>query len=331
MEQDLRSLQEHCKQMNFTQEEIEKLYEPLNYAIEKAKILKKLRKILIFLSIVLTLYALSYFEFFAWNYSAIGRIILIKILPLWNWKNLKNERCLIYNDYFYTPNTGTANENIYSNYLTDCTFCEAIEKVPAVDLRDENTETEYLKNSHHVDSSNFEFTSRLIQEKYLNLDIPVILTDDENQIGQHWPKFREIQNLTKFFNVFSNFYDEEFLSSRPCYLKSNVLKNEETVEEIFSKIHDQNFASFFAHFQNCDFETSVKKFRKFAPRPKFLVDDLSPVQYSWVLMSKNYNVSKFKKIQLRDKITVIGQVLGWNIFRLVALKNCAEEDRKSVV
>lgn len=122
-------------QINFNQidKELEIIFNNLDKLklkkIDEKKILnllqKKLRlyfwlKIFLILLIFLILIGLFYYiTFLNWNLSAIGRIFLIKILPLWNWKNFYNQKCLIkWND-----NTLPRQKSFQLNQ-DDCAVCE---------------------------------------------------------------------------------------------------------------------------------------------------------------------------------------------------------------
>jgi hypothetical protein len=80
------------KLKNLSEKEIENVLKPLKtfFWIEW---LKKLSKVfLVIASICLAIY---YVDTLNWYFCAIGRIFLIKILPLWDWRYLGNSKCLI--------------------------------------------------------------------------------------------------------------------------------------------------------------------------------------------------------------------------------------------
>lgn len=282
MDIELKALLQSCKENNMSNEEIQKLFQPLIKPINKAIFIKRIKQILLVIFLITILYGLTYIESVSWHLSAIGRIAMIKILPFWDWRYLKNEKCLITN-----PLRNYQMEDIKN---IDCSFCESINKIFITDTNDPD----------------------IIQELYLEIDVPVILT---NSIDS-WPNVDNNEDLIDLLQ------DRNYSRYYPCMLSSNVYTGNGDLNKALGRL--KNFEKYFMHFQNCDFQ-SVKQFRKFAPRPAFLKRELSPVQYSWVLLSKNYNVRKYKKINLVDRVTVVYQVLGSNLFKLKPIKDCSED------
>ncbi|EFA05643.1 uncharacterized protein LOC103313479 [Tribolium castaneum] len=270
---EITDLYKSLKDNNYTDDEIRKIFAPL-----APKTPNKLSTALILTSLatLALLYFATYFETISWHLSALGRIFLIKLLPLWDWTSLKNEKCLI-----WKPSTTTTPE--ITNF--NCALCESIQ---VVDVYDEISQ-ETLKN------------------RYLDVDVPVI-------IRQSWPKMADFfETLVKTAAI---------ADSHPCSLATNIYNGVTSVKNLVSKT--QLFDRFFLHFQNCEFG-AVKQFRGFTPRPAFLPPELSPVQYNWLLWSRDYNMSQFKAIGLVDKVAVVGQIAGANFIRLVPRGNCEGE------
>lgn len=119
MDTELKSFYEYCRQVGFTDEEMEVICRPFTNAVRRASFQKWLR-VLIGLSIVLcAIYLVTNSNTVAWHSTAIGRIFLIKILPIWNWKPLFYRDCLI------NKNSKISEiHNVLS--LSDCAVCEAI-------------------------------------------------------------------------------------------------------------------------------------------------------------------------------------------------------------
>ncbi|KAF5272008.1 hypothetical protein FQR65_LT04989 [Abscondita terminalis] len=141
-----------------------------------------------------------------------------------------------------------------------------------------------------------------LKQRYLDLHTPVIIPE-------------ALTNWTKV-SVQSVFY-----KTAPCKLSTNVLSGFATTARVLTTLKD--FDRYFVHFQNCD-QDAVKAFRLFAPKPRFVSVELSPVRYSWLLMSRNYNVTHYKKIELKESITLFGQVRGSNYVRLIPRLNCED-------
>lgn len=275
---DLKLFLDFCKENHLTDEEILKVCEPLINTIKRNSIAYYLRYLIILLLIIIIFYYLTYFEFVSWNLSAIGRIVLIQLLPYWDWRHLKNDQCFL--DNFIKPKI----EN--SELSFDCVFCEAINKI-------------------YVES---EIDPTVLNEHFIQLHKPVILTDSLKD----WPIF---ENPHLFFNI----KDTLFKDSVPCKLSTNIHNGPITIKRILQKTEE--FDEYFLHFQNCDFD-ATKAFRVITPRPGFLPAEISPIQYNWLMISKNYNVTNYKLINLKEPIAVIAQASGSNFFRLVPRQNC---------
>lgn len=169
--------------------------------------------------------------------------------------------------------------------LFNCNLCENINKIDAYETIDEI----------------------VLSQKYIELDVPIILKSGL----EFWPK-----DVDFLYDLNS---EDAFHNSYPCSLSTNTQKSESTFGKILENI--QLFDNFFVHFQNCELE-AMKTFRKYTYRPSFLPNIYSPVTYNWLLWSKNYNTSKFKPIDLIEKITLIGQITGRTYIKLLPRKNC---------
>nr|CAH7758647.1 unnamed protein product [Callosobruchus chinensis] len=277
-----------CSEENFKRE-VEKIYDDMqkqNIPEEDIKkyffiVTKNMKFFNTFDYVIISLSAtmillclLSYFESVSWYISALARIFLIKLLPVYDWKHLKNKPCLL--DRAETS-PGTSNFN--------CGLCESLQRIDVYDYLDED----YL------------------EEKYINLDIPVIITKSL----EHWPKD------SSFLDAVSN--EHSFFFSYPCKYSGNVHKGHGNVGEIFDRV--QHFSQFFAHFQNCDPE-AVRAFRKYTFRPPVIPRSYTPTVYNWLLWNRDYNTSNHKPIELIEKLTAVGQIFGSTHVRLVPRKNC---------
>lgn len=284
LDRELTGLYNFCKENNFSDEEIRKLFSPFLTTINRARLLKHLKICILTLFVVSLLYFFCSCESVSWHLSAIGRILMIKILPIYDWTVLKDKDCLI-------PKSSVENLAPASNF--DCVLCESI------------SEIDILTNYDH----------ETVFENYVSLHTPVIL---ENALD-NWKIFnKSLQNVTEFLltnQVLSNSY--------PCKLSTNTHRKELTsLSTILSKI--PKFPRYFLQFQNCEFD-AVKNFRIFSPRPAFVHPEIAPIQYSWLLASKNYNVSRFKNVDLQESIAVIGQTFGKTLYTLIPQNECENE------
>jgi hypothetical protein len=162
------------------------------------------------------------------------------------------------------------------------------------------------ENIQQIDVYN-SISEDILMKRYLDVDTPVI-------IKKSW------QKSDNFMEHISQ--NPDIANSVPCNLATNVYNGAPSVKKLIEKTH--LFEKFFLHFQNCDY-FGMKQFRGFAPRPSFLPPELSPVQYNWLLWSKNYNTTHFKQIALVDKVAVVGQIMGANFIKLLPRNNCETE------
>lgn len=278
--EELHAFLAFCKENNLTEKEIAQICEPLITPIRKLK-LKRICWYILFCVLLLTaLYYLTYIEAISWRILSLTRILLIKLLPWWNWKTLKYEKCLIPN-----PLRAQQQTNVPA---FDCALCESITKI-------------YVETD--VDS-------QFLKEHYIDLHNPVIINNALND----WPIFH---------NSSINFLEDDMIyDSIPCKLSTNTHNGLTSVGKLYSKLKE--FPEYFIHFQNCDFDV-VKAFRLVAPKPSFVDAEISPIQYSWLLDSKNYNITNYKTVSLQESITFIGQVKGSNFYRLQPRQNCKNE------
>lgn len=84
---------------------------------------KKFFKILLLIVFVIT--QIYVIPFLNWNASAIGRIVMIEMLKIWDWRHLYNVDCLIER---HVEKTDFIQSSI-GNIEDDCSFCEKIGKI----------------------------------------------------------------------------------------------------------------------------------------------------------------------------------------------------------
>lgn len=277
LEEELSEFYRYLKSNNFSDEDIQQIFHPLCEHSSKSKLIKCITYLSAILPIVVLLIYLN-FDTIYWHATAVVRITLIKLLPYWDWQKLKYETCLIKK----TGGIKTEKQDVFFN----CDICESLKTVDAFETLDDKT----------------------IKVRYLDLDIPVILTNQS--VG--WPQ----GSNTSTFKIYS---DAAIRESFPCNLASNIVNRGASVGKLFEKT--ELFDSFFMHFQNCQ-KDAMKSFRAVFPRPKFLHPEIKPIQYNWLLWNKNYDIDTFKRIELLDKFAVVGQISGTNYFDLWPRENC---------
>lgn len=228
------------------------------------------------LTLMGVLYFLTYFESFHWHLSACCRILLIKLLSIYDWGHMKNKQCLI-----------ERHANLPVGNFFNCDLCENINIIDVVDSLDED----------------------VLEDRYIHLDVPVVLTNGL----EHWPK-----NSSFFDDLL---LDEDFSSSFPCKLSSNIVKDLSTAGDILART--KNFGEFFVHFQNCE-QAAMRVLRRFTFRPANIPATYSPSTYNWVIWNKSYNATGYKAIDLIEKLTVFGQIAGTTHIKLIPRSNCKQ-------
>lgn len=121
IDSEVRSFYEYCKEAGMTDEEMDIICRPLTSVVRKASI-KRWTRVGLFIIMVLAIgYTVSKTETFQWHASAIGRIILVKILPVWDWTPLYYNKCLI---------ERSQPQNLETNLPSpaNCISCEAVRK-----------------------------------------------------------------------------------------------------------------------------------------------------------------------------------------------------------
>lgn len=111
---------------NSNEKDIKSILKPLKYHLLKQQLFKYLKTALVFVSIC---YAIYYMDTLNWYFCAIGRIVLIKILPLWDWTYLGRSKCLI--DKYSGAPSSYANGEFNTK---DCRSCEYFGKhyIPSI-------------------------------------------------------------------------------------------------------------------------------------------------------------------------------------------------------
>lgn len=78
-------------------------------------------------AIVFFAFAVYYVPFLNANLTACGRILLIKLLPVWNWERLTDERCLLgplFTENMYVTDAEHPFHSSQQLYRDDCVLCE---------------------------------------------------------------------------------------------------------------------------------------------------------------------------------------------------------------
>ncbi|XP_017125700.1 uncharacterized protein LOC108145028 [Drosophila elegans] len=247
MEEELRAFFEDCRRQEFTGKEMLAICQPLIWRIRLARV-KKWCLILLPLVVIYLLWLCS--DTFAWWSSAVGRLLLIQILPLWDWTHYYNAKCLI-------PRGQSVQEQPtplgrYETLWQNCALCETLEGIAT--------------------ASNVSYST--LESEYLERGLPVIVTDAGLEM--------DIVNLLELIEKKS----PQWLSSEPCDVSSNLLLRQLfNLEAALDKIHSwqgQSSNSWHLQLRNCQ-KKAVKASRLFLERPYYYPLHLAPYYSSWLL------------------------------------------------
>ncbi|XP_017785851.1 PREDICTED: uncharacterized protein LOC108568995 [Nicrophorus vespilloides] len=153
IEEDLKLFHEYCVTNNLSRDEIAEICKPLRTPM-------KFRSAIYLVLFITALYYLSYIETVSWHLTAIGRILMIKLLPFYDWQLLKNERCLI-------PKTTMKSSK-------ECYFCETTTAIP------------------------FTTSFKSLQDQYIDLNMPVVLKLNESKYNSSDEMIKDIFEIETY-------------------------------------------------------------------------------------------------------------------------------------
>ncbi|XP_004929096.2 uncharacterized protein LOC101743841 [Bombyx mori] len=284
---EVRSFYEYCKEAGISDEEMDIICRPLTNAVRKAYIRRWTRFFLCIIMVLALGYTVSQTDTFQWHASAAARMLLIKILPVWDWTPLYYNKCLIERSQPQSLDS--------DNVITpiDCISCEAVKNVARL------SDTSYSEVFNH----------------HLMRGAPVIVVD------AYYDWASSELNLTSFISE-----DSRLRDSVPCRILTNIkiARQPMDLEEIISRITNTEIPSWFVHFQNCDIH-AVKTFRILAPRPYFLSPHIPPSHFNWLVLSKNYDTHRYKFLELDVGLIIMSQLKGKSFVQLRPRAPCEED------
>lgn len=115
---EVRSFYEYCKEAGMSDEEMDLICRPLTNAVRKATIKRWTRVFLLLIMVIAIGYTVSQTDTFQWHASAVARIVLIKLLPIWDWTPLYYNKCMIERSQPQNVDSGVS--------TADCIACEAV-------------------------------------------------------------------------------------------------------------------------------------------------------------------------------------------------------------
>ncbi|XP_050671216.1 uncharacterized protein LOC126969715 [Leptidea sinapis] len=282
LNEEVRSFYDYCKEIGVSDDEMDIICRPLLNTVKKAT-MKRWRRIITAIIIFLAIfYIVCQTDTFQWHATAVARVTLIKLLPLWNWTPLYHNQCIIER----IPQKFDGN----AVSTKDCVTCEAIQNIARIS----NTDHNEVFNNH------------------LMRGAPVIVTDANIE----WPTGE--YNFTGLVNNDDRL--RESVPCR-ILTNIRTGKQPMDLQEIVHRITESTIPSWFIHFQNCDIR-AVKTFRILAPRPYFISSEIPPSHFNWLIISKNYDTKRFKQLEFDIGLIVISQLKGKNYIQLKPRDSC---------
>lgn len=284
IDDELLSFYQYCEKAGFTTSEMEMICAPLTSALRQRNMKRSLKTMLLILGFIFGVYAAREGYMFGPHFSAVGRLIMIKLLPFWDWTSMFYNSCLISNPLYKG----------YSLQKEDCVSCESLEKIERIG----------------------EVTFYHLVDDYLSRDTPVIVVDAMT----YWP----VMNTDHFYfeNITQAYLkNEKLMDTVPCVLISNIRPGSSDLLAFLKRIQSPRADKWFVHWQNCDIN-AVKALRKFYQRPYFLSSSVAPAHFNWVLMSSDYNAKLYKKVELDTGLIMLAQLRGSTSFKLTAHSPC---------
>ncbi|ALC41496.1 CG30053 [Drosophila busckii] len=283
VEQDVDKFLKHCRKQQLSEVEMHHLYAPLVWQLRWLRLKHWLLWLL--LPALLTYLLWNYCSSFAWTLSALGRLLLIQVLPYWNWTPYYNAKCLIEKAdvVLQKPQPLDRLETLAEN----CALCESLDSIPT--------------------AANVSYSQ--LESQYLERGLPVIITDCQQQT--------DVQTLLDIINE----HAPQLLDSEPCDISSNLLLRKLfTVDAALQKISSST--AWYLQWRHCDFQ-AVKASRRYALRPYYYPAHLEPYYSSWLLMA--HKVSRPQKEIYVKGLIFVQQWSGHFEWQLRAKSPCAED------
>jgi len=108
-----KSLRRYCQQAGFTEEEMDIICQPLVAAMRRSWLQLVFRGTLVLIVLGTLACLAAQLDFVGTHFTALSRLLLIKVLPIWNWQPLYYENCMINNPFY----------NDYTITEEDCVVC----------------------------------------------------------------------------------------------------------------------------------------------------------------------------------------------------------------
>ncbi|EDW02318.1 uncharacterized protein LOC6560082 [Drosophila grimshawi] len=282
VERELEQFLEQCRRQQFNEQEMRNICQPLVWHVR----LKQLRRWAqwLLLPALLAYLLWSYCDTCAWTASAVGRLLLIQLLPYWNWTPYYNAQCLIERGAEEQPSKPSLgrHETLWEN----CVLCESLESIPT--------------------ASNVSYS--MLETQYLERGLPVIITDCQLRVDLDSLLVRILEKAP------------DLLASEPCDVSSNLLLRQLfNLDAALQKI--PTTSAWHLQFRNCE-SKAVKASRLYSDRPYYYPRHLEPFYSSWLLMA--HNVARHQTEIFVRGLIFVQQLSGHFEWRLQPKQPCDE-------
>ncbi|KAK6643363.1 hypothetical protein RUM43_004868 [Polyplax serrata] len=284
IDEELLSFYQYCQNAGFSQSEMEVICAPLTTALRQNNMRRNLKLFALVGIFLVCVYTASEVHSVNTHFTALGRLLMIKMLPIWDWTTMFYETCLISNPMYKG----------YSLQKEDCLTCETLDRVERIS----------------------EVSFNRLLDDYLVRDRPVIVVDAMT----YWP----VMNTHHFYfeNITQTYLkNEKLMDTVPCVLISNIRPGSNDLLAFLKRLQSPTLDKWFVHWQNCDIN-AVKALRKFYQRPYFLSTSVAPAHFNWVLMSSDYNTKVYKQVELDSGLIILAQLRGSTDFKLTPNSPC---------
>uniref|UniRef100_A0A182VY07 Activator of basal transcription 1 n=1 Tax=Anopheles minimus TaxID=112268 RepID=A0A182VY07_9DIPT len=226
-----------------------------------------LRKLSVVVCLTVICVTVCYVPSVNWHVTAIGRLLMIEILPYWDWTPLYRGKCLIAKAKEMTA--AKQFESTIVSFPDDCVVCRNFGLVPVR----QNVTYESLYRHH------------------LMRNLPTIVSDvyppwsDHKRYGSDWDNF--LNDL------------EELLLANPCDFRTNLIfkpsfaktsalaRMVDLLADEAAPIGNATNRGWFVQLRNCALRT-IKKTRTMFEKPYFYATHWEPPYTNWILLSRAF-------------------------------------------
>uniref|UniRef100_A0A182T8H1 Uncharacterized protein n=1 Tax=Anopheles maculatus TaxID=74869 RepID=A0A182T8H1_9DIPT len=222
-----------------------------------------LRRLSVAMGLLAICLAVYYVPSVNWHVSAIGRLLMIEMLPYWDWTPLYRDKCLI-----AKVKAGAASKKFEPTvpFPDDCVVCRNFGMVPVR----ENVSYETLYRHH------------------LMRNVPIVVNDvyppwnEHKHYGADWDRFLldlEVLLLANPCDFRTN------LLFKPSFAKSSAIAR--MVDLLAEDVENDRNAGWFVQLRNCA-QRTVKKTRTMFDKPYFYATHWEPPYTNWLLLSRAF-------------------------------------------